>query len=59
VVCNAVFVAAIAFTNAMSSSRDKSSGTHPFSLQQALSPPPHRYPRNENQTNPSSYPRRT
>jgi len=32
VVCNAVFVAAIAFTNAMSSSRDKSSGTHPFSL---------------------------
>jgi len=32
VVCNAVFVAAIAFTNAMSSSRDKSSGTCPFSL---------------------------
>lgn len=31
-VCNAVFVAANAFTNAMSSSRDKSSGTHPFSL---------------------------
>jgi len=27
-----VFVAAIAFTNAMSSSRDKSSGTCPFSL---------------------------
>jgi len=27
-----VFVAAIAFTNAMSSSRDKSSGTHLFCL---------------------------
>jgi len=31
--CNAVFVAAIGrVTNAMSSSRDKSSGTHPFCL---------------------------
>ena len=32
VVSKAVFVAAIAFTNAMSSSRDKSSGTHLFCL---------------------------